>query len=386
MTRPDRPADIVIEWLRVKAERPPTERDPRWWFRGYYYIDRATRHVPIGRATRDEAIRLAAAVVSKGRPKDAPPPTTTAHVHTVRDLCETWLGHQDARREAAQIAPRSYLAYRASITRLVSSRRTPTLGAIVAAELTDGQIEDYAVERARSGAPKTINDDVSVLLMAWKWGRKRGYAPARDLSPTALKPRPVRPTRTPDRDELQRLIPHLPARYALLVLLMCATGARVGEIAYLEWADCDREAGVLTLGRHAEACKTGARDVPIEPEIVAALLTWRDRPPEQMKAPPSVLIRERWVCGVVPVSAISSLVSRRLPAACVASGVPRITSHAIRRMVVDEMGAEGIEPATAASVTGHSPAEMYRRYRRPSAGDRRRAVARTRLGVMGRKV
>ena len=294
---PDRPADIDLDWLKVKPERPPIASDPRWWWRGSYYVERATKHIPIGRATREEALKMAAAAVAKGKPREAPAASSTAPVRTVRDLCETWLGHQEGRREAAQIAPRSYLAYKASVTRLVSSKRTPTLGDHITADLSDAQIEDYAIERARpkmtpagevpGGAPKTINDDVAVLLMAWRWGRKRGYAPYRDLEPTPLKPRPVRPTRTPDREELLRLIPHLPARYALLVHLMHATGARIGEIAHLEWADCDLDAGVLTLGIHSGACKTGARDVPIEPEVVAALLTWRARPPEKRRRGPA---------------------------------------------------------------------------------------------------
>ena len=396
MARPPvKPEPFRVEWLTVHPERPPIASDPRWWWRGSFYVERETKHVPIGRATREEAGRLAAEVVAKGKPAGAPAAEAMPAVRTVRDLVEAWVAHQLARSEAHDIAPRSYLAYKASATRLVSSKRTPTLGDVPTADLSEAEVEAYMLARARDRADgsrgdahKTINDDVSVLLMAWKWGRVRGrrYCPAVDLDIHWLKPRPVRTRVTPTRDHLEALIPHLRPRYALLVSLMSAAGARIGEIAALEWADVDLEAGTMWLGRHEGATKTGARETPIEPEIVDLLRDWYARPPERPPrgAAPSEAIRGRWVLGVQPVTAVSLFVSRYLPPACAAAGLERFTSHGIRRWATDEMGRSDVEPATGASLQGHSAAEAARRYRVPTLADKRVAVRRARLGVVRR--
>jgi len=377
----EKPEQVKIEWLSVKPERAPTAREPRWWWRGYYYVGRETRHVTLGRATREEVVAQAAAFVAKGKPRDSVR-VAPVEANTVRDVCELWLGYQEARMEAGQLAPRSFAAYRAAVVRLVSSRRAVSLGDYRTDDLTDARVDDYALARARTDAPKTVNDDLSILQMALKWGRRRGLAPLIELEPARLADRPVRPSRTPTAADLARLVPHLPPRYALLVELMLATGARVGEVAALEWEDCDLEACVLILGRHRGACKTGAREVPIASELAEALNAWRARPAERPArgAPVPASVRDRWVVGVRPVTAVSALVSRHLPAACEAAGVERFTSHGFRRLVSDELGRSGVEPAVAASVLGHSPEMMVRRYRRPTLEDRRLAVRRSRLG------
>jgi len=395
MRAPAKPEPFRVEWLTVHPERPPIASDPRWWWRGSYYVERETRHAPIGRATREEAGRLAAAVVAGGRPAARPAAASLPAVRTVRDLVEAWVAHQLARAEAGDIAPRSYTAYKASATRLVSSKRTHHLGDLVAADLSEAEVEAYMLARARpkpdgtrGDAHKTVNDDVSVLLMAWKWGRVRGrrYVPAVDLDIHWLRASPVRARVTPTREHLEALIPHLRPRYALLVSLMSAVGARIGEIAALEWADVDLEAGVVTLGRHEGASKTGVREAPIEPEIVELLRDWYARPPESplRGAAPSEAIRGRWVLGVQPVTAVSLFVSRYLPPACAAAKIERFTSHGIRRWATDEMGRADVEPATGASLQGHSAAEAARRYRQPTLADKRVAVRRARLGVVRR--
>jgi integrase len=67
--------------------------------------------------------------------------------------------------------------------------------------------------------------------------------------------------------------------------------------------------------------------------------------------------------------------SRRLHAAQEAAGTPRWTWHALRRLAVDIMARRGIDIATAAAITGHTPTVMLEHYRRVSAADLRRAAA-----------
>jgi integrase len=389
---PKKPDPIEVEPMTVYPEKPPIASDPRWGWRGYSCVKGVKDKHSFGRGTREEILAATQAYVAT--PKK-PTPKPSSPVRTCRDLCELWLGAQEERREGDGIAPRTFLSYTASVTRLVSSKREEHIGDILLADVTDGTLEDYARrrakggERTKAGAPKTINDDCRVFLMAWKHGRRRKWC-HEDIEYTPLKARPVRSKRTPSRAEILAIMSVLPERYALLIWLMYATGARVGEIANLEWRDCDLEAGVLSLGLHTGAEKTGARDVPIEPEVVARLIAWRDEPRKiQRGAPPPPDVRERFVLGVTPNTSVSRMM-KLLRKACdtvaaanqVDPSAARITSHAIRRWAVDEMGRSSIEPASAASVTGHSPMEMWKSYRQPTLDDRRRAVSGARLGAV----
>lgn len=393
---PKPPGPIYVDPLTCKAERPPTARDARWWWRGSYTASGKTRHVTLGRGTEAEIRERAFAVVRSGLSKEPRPAAPGTLVRTVRDVCDFWLGHQETRLEAKELAPRSLLCYRASVRRLVKADQPHQLGDLLVGDLDEGRIEDYALARAKDGgAPKTINDDVSALMMAWKWCRRRKLIVAGELFPKPLKPRAVRPTRTPSREEVVALIRYFERtgrdRYALLVHLQYATGARVGEIAAMEWADVDLDAGVLRLGIHEGFRKTGERLVPVVDEVVARMRAWRERPPERpfWGRVAEAGARERWVLGVAPVSSVSRL-GKYLPDACVAiaqdlgldPAASRVTSHAFRRWAVDEMGREGVEPAAAASTFGHSVDEMHESYRRPDLEDRRAAVSRARLGVL----
>jgi hypothetical protein len=69
-----------------------------------------------------------------------------------------------------------------------------------------------------------------------------------------------------------------------------------------------------------------------------------------------------------------------LKRACTAAGVKPFTPHGFRRMVVDRMIRGGIDPATAASLTGHSVEVMLRCYRKVTDDDRRQAVLKAGLG------
>jgi hypothetical protein len=57
----------------------------------------------------------------------------------------------------------------------------------------------------------------------------------------------------------------------------------------------------------------------------------------------------------------------------------------LRRLVVDDLIRSGIEPATAAKLTGHSVEVMLRRYRKVSEEDRVLAVTQAQLGRFVKK-
>ncbi|MCB9742255.1 MAG: tyrosine-type recombinase/integrase [Alphaproteobacteria bacterium] len=71
-----------------------------------------------------------------------------------------------------------------------------------------------------------------------------------------------------------------------------------------------------------------------------------------------------------------------LARACQNAKVQPFTPHGLRRMVVDRLARSGVDIATAASLTGHSPEVMLRHYRKVSEADRVAAVERAQLGVL----
>lgn len=374
------PEPIVVGLLTVHPEREPTRRDPSWWWRGYATIS-GERHKPtFGRGARAD-IERAAIQWMHDRATSSP---RESKGYTVRDICELWLGRKTTEAEAGEIAPRSLLVYTAAVRRLISAKREGTLGDLLADGLDDDRVELYALARRAAGhAPKTINTDVSVLVMAFRYGRRKKWTTT-ELAPKPVKAEARRPTRTPTREEILTVMAALPPRYRLMLWLQYATGARVGEIAHLEWADIDLETREATLGLHVGAAKTGARVVTLPAELIAELQVWRARTEEPkgrgFRSVP-VDLRERWVLGVTPTSAVSRMM-KLLPKACTALPKGRITSHAIRRWVADELGRSGAEAATAASQLGHDPAMMLSTYRQPDAADRRKAVEGAQLGAV----
>ena len=71
--------------------------------------------------------------------------------------------------------------------------------------------------------------------------------------------------------------------------------------------------------------------------------------------------------------------------ACEAVGIPRIGTHALRRMVVDQYYRGGADIGTVAAQLGQSPETALKYYRKATHADRARAVALAGLEVPGAK-
>jgi integrase/recombinase XerC len=169
--------------------------------------------------------------------------------------------------------------------------------------------------------------------------------------------------RTPTPAEARKVLDHLQGDTRLAVHLLAVTGARISEICDLRPRDLDPRTSEITLNG-----KTGSRTFPLPAEIFTSLAT-RVGPSEEPLLDLGKCDRDQNVRS-------------KLARACGAAGVPPFTPHGLRRMVVDRMARSGVDVATAASLTGHSPEVMLRHYRQVSADDRRRAVAQARLGVL----
>lgn len=155
--------------------------------------------------------------------------------------------------------------------------------------------------------------------------------------------RPKQP-RTLDEIDVERLLWTVrgePRDQALLLLLL-DTGARIGEVAALSWADIGRDQ-VRLVG------KTGARVVPVSPETAAALRRL------QLRSPGPVWVSARG--GALTVDGLKRVVRRRLAGVGFAGG-PHSLRHTFGKLYV----VAGGDLFSLQRVMGHANLSTTRRY------------------------
>ena len=86
------------------------------------------------------------------------------------------------------------------------------------------------------------------------------------------------------------------------------------------------------------------------------------------------------------VEDIRRTVREHIQIACQQADVAPFSPHALRRMAVDRMARAGVEPAVAASITGHDPVVMLKHYRVVTDDDLRCAAQNADLGYTLRLV
>jgi integrase len=134
---------------------------------------------------------------------------------------------------------------------------------------------------------------------------------------TVKLPRETRVEIQPPTAEHVLAVYHLlPARYRLPLLVLDATGMRVGELEALTWGDVDESRGRWRVSQ--AVAKTGkARWVPVHPVLFAAvceLVPRDDRTPDRV------------VFQGVTADRLRTAITR----ACTAAGVPTFSPHDLR--------------------------------------------------------
>ena len=351
-----RPKGRGMAGLRLNVVRGPHRDDAGLWY--WRVIDnRGGRRETLwsgwarAREAEQELVRLAAGGAVEA---DAEPV-----LETVGHVLRAWLAHLEDDR--ADLAPRTVIVYRSCVRRLLK-----LLDDSVTERFGVAAVERWVGAALRQWSPKTVDLDQLALRAAWAWARQRGYAPDRDLprQPIAI---PKTAKRTPTDAEVARVIERIERPWVQTLLrLQWATGARIGEIATLTWDRVDWSRGELHLRG-----KTGPRSVPVSAATLEMLRRWRLHVPADRSE----------VLGVAASTARAQCYEP-LHAACEAAKIPGWSTHALRRAVVDRLARAGVDVATAADLLGHSPEVMLDIYRQVSDADRRRAVARARLGAL----
>jgi len=284
-------------------------------------------------------------------------------LRTIRDLMECWVG---AQKQRADLAASTLLVYQRAASKVAAG-----IGCVSIQAVHRGTLERHRDQRIRDGgAPSTVRLDFQVLRSAWRWGQDIGVCPGRRLPAPKVQGGRVTNGRTPTRGDVAQVLADFEARDTwgyLAVLLLFATGARVGEVTHLRWADVDLADGWLHFGRHEGAEKTGERVVPFEDEVRAALEQVGPGSPEEL------------LLGQSPLHARSTL-SQMIRRSCIRVGVEPFTPGGLRRLTEDELYRRHRDPSVAAALLGHSEQTALRFYRKATRDDLRSAVREARMG------
>lgn len=147
----------------------------------------------------------------------------------------------------------------------------------------------------------------------------------------------------------------VPRQWLGLVLFLMTSGLRFGEVSALRWEDVDVDAGVARIeysnyrGQRVDV-KTDSshRTVAVLPEVLAL---W---PPRRKPGSPIFATRTGLMHRGSPLRSV-------LDKACKAAGVPRVTTHGLRR-TFNNMGRKLGDREVLQATTGHTTDEMTSHY------------------------
>jgi integrase len=355
-----RPKAVILDCLRARAKRGP--KGERW----YWHVERKVdgKWIACGAvwADRGELDRAMARMLSAPSSSTS---STRVRVETVKELLGTWKAYFKTTDVA--LSTIESMGY-------VIARLTKFLGDVRLEALPLGALEDFKNRRMRSGTPSsTIVLELRYMKMAWIWGQQRHLVvvpltlPHVPVEAKRKSPTTARAKQTPSVGDVAaviRLLEDRRPRHAAALHLQLATGARIGEVASLEWGAV--EDGWVTLDG-----KTGERRVPLAKEAHARLLALE---PEEAKRTGRIFEKSTY-----------NALRADLDRLCDLAKVKQFTSHGVRRLVVDELRRAGVRAEVAASITGHHPAVMLTYYASSGTADERTAAtAVAKLGKLPR--
>jgi integrase len=235
---------------------------------------------------------------------------------TVAEAGERW------RSSRIDVAEGTAATYRVNLGRIVAR-----LGARRVDEIAAGDVAEFAgelaeAELARESIRKTLVTFAMVLDFA-----EVVPNPVRDK---AVKlPHELRPEINPPTAEhvlaVHRLVP---SKYRLPILVLDATGMRVGELEQLRWGDIDEPRGRWRVSQ-AVAKTRRARWVSVPEPLFGAVLALRPRDDRVPEAP-------------VFVGVTADRLRTSITRACTAAGVPAFSPHDLRHRRISLLHLSGV--------------------------------------------
>ncbi len=360
---PRRPKPLSEPPLSAYATRPPLAKDPtRWSWRVVRHAGDKQHSIKGagGRYTRREMKRRLLDLV-EAEAWQATTPQPGRVVRTVADLLAHWSTEQAARQARGTLSDATVRS-RATHTRGLCAG----LGGVHLLDLDREHLQQWA--DGVDLAPRTLYVRLSVLRQAWQWGVSEGLElpalPAIELPPV-LRDEHVLPHATPSPAEASALIAELPDGWPTVAAeILAGTGARVGEVASLTWADYRH--GALWVRQKGGRGKARRRVLACSEHLQGILQSWRAAQPRR----PAQAAR---ILGVRPRTVYR--LSQLLQEAGEEIGVPGVTAHGLRRMVSTRLLSAGVPPQVYEAQMGHRYSEALAVYAETTTADRARVAA-----------
>jgi integrase len=223
-------------------------------------------------------------------------------------------------------------------------RILPALGSHIAADLTPADVAEFAtsLKLARESARKTI----STLAQVLDFG---------DVHPNPARSKRVKlsgeraeEVHPPTAAHVIAVFGALPSAYRLPLLVLDATGMRVGELESLRWGDVDEPERRWRVSKARTKTRQG-RWVPVPENVFQAVLDTVPREDRDLEA--------QVFAGFANTRFRTSLAR-----ACKATGTPLFSPHDLRHRRATLWHLSGMPAAEAAGKLGHSPTEHLRTY------------------------
>lgn len=266
-------------------------------------------------------------------------------VETLARVAERW------RASRIDVAEATALTHRTALGRILPVLGSKSVERIAPADVAELVAQLHAEGRARESIRKTLTTLAQVFDFA-------GVSPnpARDRVAVRLPREDRTEVNPPTAAHVLAIHSLLPSRYRLPLLVLDATGMRVGELERLTWGDVDEQAGRWRVS--ASVAKTrAARWVPVHPvvfEAVTSLVPREDR------------IMDARVFADFGAERFRTAMTR----ACKAAGIPSYSPHDLRHRRATLWHLSGVPVAEAAAWLGHSAQEHLRTYAHATLADR----------------
>jgi integrase len=250
-----------------------------------------------------------------------------APAETVRTAAEAW------RASRLDVAAGTDATYAVSLGRIL-----PVLGSLELDRLDTRRVARFVAELAEGGlARESIRKTLGVLAMVLDHASVTPN-PARDRVTVRLPRRELAELAPPTGDALEAVVTLLPSSYRLPVVVLDATGMRVGELEALRWADIDEPRGRWRVS--AATSKTSRpRWVTPPADVFAAVIELLPREDRELDA----LVFEGFAA-----TRLRTAIGR----ACRAAGVPLFSPHDLRHRRISLLHLGGVPWARIGEAMG----------------------------------
>lgn len=232
-------------------------------------------------------------------------------------------------------------------------------------EIGDRQLVEVTTEDVQTLINRKVADGLSynsvknirtVLSAVFTAAVKYGYRKQNPARQTELPPEPVRALPPlPSEEELQRLMDALPEPYSTMVLLVCVSGVRIGELLALRWRAVDWKRKCLWVVEavnrgsfHSPKTHRSLRPILLAEEDLKRLAEFRRRTPNASE--------DDWLfpnrSGTGPIRADKALA--KLQAAARKAKIPPVTWHLLRHWHTTVLHEEGVSLKAVQERLGHA--------------------------------